>query len=64
MELLLYFADSLPTLCTNSLSSLFYTYVFEARLFRRYVNDSVLNDLMLAVLDIVVEHDGAIPFLV
>ena len=64
MELLLYFVDSLPNLCTNSLASLFYSYVFEAKLFRRYVNENVLNDLMLSVLDIIIEHDTSIPFII
>lgn len=63
LELLIFFTEHYHLLCRSKAAALFYNYIFESRLFHRYLNEAILHRLMTAAVKVMIEDEACYEFI-
>ena len=61
-KLLLFFVHNLSVISRDRHSQIFYNYIFDARLFVRYFHDHILHDLIAQSIDVLLESNPSVDF--
>jgi hypothetical protein len=63
LEILIFFAEHYHLICRSKAAALLYNYIFESRLFHRYLNEGIIHELLTAAVEVMVEDDACYDFI-